>query len=120
MKNLMFALATVLLFPTVALAEPEASPSSKEKLSGIDIDDAKNDTIRTPDQHQLDSQLDEGATSHVDLDDTGKPPNAAGPFIIAPKFDFGAGLSKETDSSINPYEPVPEPAPGFAIKIPTN
>lgn len=119
-KNIMVPLAALLLFPAVALAEPEASLSNIAEPSGLNIEDAKDETIKAPDGHQLDPQLDEAATDHLDLKSTERPANGAGPFVIAPKFDFGAGLPHETDASVNPYEPVPEPAPGFVIRIPTN
>ena len=120
MRKIMVPLAALLLFPAVAMAEPEASPSNIAEPSGLNIEDAKDETIKAPDGHQLDPQFDEAATDHLDLKSTERPAIGAGPFVIAPKFDFGAGLPHETDASVNPYEPVPEPAPGFVIRIPTN
>lgn len=120
MKTGTCTLAALLFFPTVVLAQEEGSLGNDGELSELNRENARDEAITTPDQRQLDPQLGGTSTDHLELDNKERPVNAVGPLIISPKFDFGAGLSPETDSSINPYEPVPEPAPGFVIKIPTN
>ncbi len=120
MNNIYFALTALFLFPTVALAESDNSLLNTEETSEIAIEDATDEMMTPSDQLQLDLQNGNISTDHRDVNSVDKPAKAAGPFIVAPKFDFGAGLPPETDTTINPYEPVPEPAPGFVIRIPTN
>jgi len=120
MRNVTLALTALFLFPTVALAESDDSVLNTDETSEIAIEDATDETMTPPDQNQLDPQQGDVSSDHHDLNNIDEPAKAAGPFIVAPKFDFGAGLPPETDTTINPYEPVPEPAPGFVIRIPTN
>jgi hypothetical protein len=120
MNNIYFALSALFLLPAVALAESDQPILNAEETSEIAIEDAADETMTSSDQHQLDSQNGALSADHPDLNTIDKPTKAAGPFVVAPKFDFGAGLPPETDTTINPYEPVPEPAPGFVIRIPTN
>jgi hypothetical protein len=119
MNNIHIAL-TALLLPTVAFAESDDSLLNTEVTSEITIEDSTVETMTPTDSHQLDTQHGDISTDRHDLNKAETPAKAAGPFIVAPKFDFGAGLPPETDTTINPYEPVPEPAPGFVIRIPTN
>jgi len=120
MNTIQVALTALFLFPTVALAESDESVLNSEETSEITIEDVTVETMTPSDPHQLDPQTGDVSSDHPDLNSVDKPAKAAGPFIVAPKFDFGAGLPPETDTTINPYEPVPEPAPGFVIRIPTN
>jgi hypothetical protein len=120
MNNIQVALTALFLFPTVALAESDDSVLGTDETSEIAIEDTTDETMTPPDQNQLDPRNGDISTDHPGLNSVDKPAKAAGPFIVAPKFDFGAGLPPETDTTINPYEPVPEPAPGFVIRIPTN
>jgi len=120
MNTIQVALTALFLFPTVALAESDESVLNSEETSEITIEDATDETMTPSDPHQLDPQNEDVSSDHPDLNNIDKPAKAAGPFIVAPKFDFGAGLPPETDTTINPYEPVPESAPGFVIRIPTN
>lgn len=120
MNNIHVVLTALFLFPTVALAESDDSILNTEETSEITIEDATDETVAPPDQNQLDPQNGDISADDHDLNSNETPAKAAGPFIVAPKFDFGAGLPPETDTTVNPYEPVPEPAPGFVIRIPTN
>lgn len=118
MTNISFALTALFLLPTAAFAED--SVLNGLETSEITIGDGTDEATTSPDQDRLDTQ-DEGASlERSDLNKVERPANAVGPLIVTPKFDFGAGLPPETDTTINPYEPVPEPAPGFVIRIPTN
>jgi hypothetical protein len=120
MNNIYLVLTALLLVPTAALAESDDSLLNNGETSDIAIEDATDETMTPSDQHRLDPQNGDLSTDNPDLNSVDNPTKAAGPFIVAPKFDFGAGLPAETDTTINPYEPVPEPAPGFVIRIPTN
>jgi hypothetical protein len=120
MQNISLAMAALLLFPTVAVAQSEDTSVNHDQSLDLNFEPTRDGTLTTSDQYQMDPQMDNKPKDGSDFENVDGPKNSADPLIIEPKFDFGSKLPHEADVSTKPYLPEPEPAAGLAIKIPTN
>jgi hypothetical protein len=105
MRPPILALATVLLVPAAAVAQP------------LDLaEDAEPPALETP---MLETE-DAAQSGDARLGDLEDQVDAKGPLALEPKFD----LTDEQPEALSGTSPLnhnePEPAPGFVLKIPTN
>jgi hypothetical protein len=93
-----FMLASVLLLPTVAVAQSlDIGDDSIELLSETE------ESVMPPDAEDLEGQI-----------------GSSDPVIVEPQFDMKAEQPDDLGATTNLNQTEPDPAPGLMIKIPTN